>query len=323
MHQRKPANKPAGSANVSRGELRTIQQDGETCGNFATWCQEEYGTVITHSFPAGRTGARLLRMERGGGEFATPATSDLVVCFPKTIGVRVRRDFGAGRFEGTVIPGSFGVMSPGVCNKAVDDAANVVLTLSVPYQNLLDVFAGDDALPSDGDFGAAHTRLNLDRSIVHRVDALFAELRRDNPRGSLYAQSMLLYLGARLLDIRAGRAVHPGGGGGGLAPRQLRRVTDYMRQHAHQDLGLGDLAALVDLSAKHFARAFRQSTGLPPHRWLMNQRIEKARELLAVADLGIAEIALVCGFADQSHFTATFRKMTGMTPGGWRRQISQ
>jgi AraC family transcriptional regulator len=107
---------------------------------------------------------------------------------------------------------------------------------------------------------------------------------------------------------------------GGLAPWQLRKVKDFMRQYAQHDLLLEDLAALVDLSAKHFARAFRQSTGLPPHRWLVNQRIDRARELLGKAELSLAEIALACGFADQSHFTVAFRKATGMTPGAFRRE---
>ena len=107
---------------------------------------------------------------------------------------------------------------------------------------------------------------------------------------------------------------------GGLPPRQLQRVTDFMREHAAQDLLLDDLAALVGLSPTHFARAFRQSTGVPPHRWLTNLRIERARELLEAGDLPLAEIALACGFADQSHFTVTFKKATALTPGAYRRE---
>ena len=90
--------------------------------------------------------------------------------------------------------------------------------------------------------------------------------------------------------------------------------------HLAKDLGLEDLAAVVDLSPQHFARAVCQSTGLPPHRWLTNQRIERARDLLATGNLPIAEIALDCGFADQSHLTTAFRKATGVTPGAYRRE---
>ncbi len=88
-----------------------------------------------------------------------------------------------------------------------------------------------------------------------------------------------------------------------------------------QDLALEELAALVSLSAKHFARAFRQSTGTPPHRWLIERRLDRAKAMLVEGDLDLAEIALACGFADQSHFTAAFRKLVGMTPGSYRREL--
>ena len=91
--------------------------------------------------------------------------------------------------------------------------------------------------------------------------------------------------------------------------------------HLTEDVGLVELAALVDLSPKHFARAFKQSTGTPPHQFLLQQRIARAKELLARHDGGsISEIALACGFADQSHFTAAFRKATGQPPGAYRRE---
>jgi AraC family transcriptional regulator len=107
---------------------------------------------------------------------------------------------------------------------------------------------------------------------------------------------------------------------GGLSGWQLRRVTDFMTDHAAEDLALDQLAAQVNFSAKHFARAFRQSTGVPPHRWLIERRIDRAKAFLIDGDLSLAEIALACGFADQSHFTAAFRRSTGLTPGAYRRE---
>jgi AraC family transcriptional regulator len=109
---------------------------------------------------------------------------------------------------------------------------------------------------------------------------------------------------------------------GGLAPRHLRRVVDYIEAHVGRDISLSELAALTELSAKHFARAFKQSTGLPPHQWLIALRIKRAQHLLTTTDATIAEIALSCGFADQSHFTAAFRKATSSTPAAFRRAYS-
>ena len=107
---------------------------------------------------------------------------------------------------------------------------------------------------------------------------------------------------------------------GGLSPRDLRRVCDFIKEQFAQDIGLDDLAALTGLSSKHFARAFKQSTGLPPHQYLITQRVEAAKRYLVNARTSLAEIALECGFSDQSQFTATFRKSVGLAPGAWRRE---
>ena len=101
---------------------------------------------------------------------------------------------------------------------------------------------------------------------------------------------------------------------GGLSPRHLRRACDFISEHLAEDICLDDLAELTGLTCKHFARAFRQSTGLPPHQYLVLQRIEAAKRRLVDARVSLADIALECGFADQSHFTAAFRKAVGVRP---------
>ena len=104
-----------------------------------------------------------------------------------------------------------------------------------------------------------------------------------------------------------------------LAPWQLKRVTDFISANLAETLQLGDLAALSGLSTSHFGRAFKGSTGLPPHRWHLNLRIDRARAMLADADASLADVACATGFADQSHFTRVFSRTVGMSPGVWRR----
>jgi AraC family transcriptional regulator len=106
---------------------------------------------------------------------------------------------------------------------------------------------------------------------------------------------------------------------GGLARRQLRRVTEYMLAHLERPIGLDELAALVGLSRYHFCTAFRLSTGLPPHVWLTGQRMMLARRLLADPNMSIGEIALAVGYATPSAFSATFRRIVGVTPRDFRR----
>lgn len=107
---------------------------------------------------------------------------------------------------------------------------------------------------------------------------------------------------------------------GGLAPWQLRRVKEMLLSRLDEPISVEELARACSLSPGHFARAFRQTTGQPPHRWLIERRIEKARQLLLDTTLSLAQIAQTCGFADQSHFTRVFVQLVQASPGQWRRR---
>ena len=105
---------------------------------------------------------------------------------------------------------------------------------------------------------------------------------------------------------------------GGLPECRLRRVAQYVHDNLHRKLRLAELSGLVHMSPYHFARLFKQSTGMSPHRFLIQQRIEQARALLAAQTLPIAEIARSVGFRTPSHFATSFRRLTGITPGAYR-----
>jgi AraC-like DNA-binding protein len=105
-----------------------------------------------------------------------------------------------------------------------------------------------------------------------------------------------------------------------LSPLEERRVTSRLLDDLTGDTSLADLAALTGRSRSHFIRAFKQSTGVPPHRWLLMQRVKRAKELLRGTNTPIAEVALTCGFSDQSHLTRVFSKAFRISPGAWRRQ---
>lgn len=109
---------------------------------------------------------------------------------------------------------------------------------------------------------------------------------------------------------------------GGLAPSALRRVRDYVEANLERRIDLGQLAAIANLSRCHFAYAFKQSVGCPPHRYVMSRRLERARHLLITSEQAIAEIAYASGFADQSHFSRAFRAFFGASPLGFRRSRS-
>jgi AraC-like DNA-binding protein len=105
---------------------------------------------------------------------------------------------------------------------------------------------------------------------------------------------------------------------GGLQPQTLRRVREYIESHVDESISLGKLAAVAGLSVFHFARAFKDSQGVTPHSYVLEQRIERAQKLLAGTDIPISRIALATGFSDQSHFARHFRARIGITPSAFR-----
>lgn len=106
---------------------------------------------------------------------------------------------------------------------------------------------------------------------------------------------------------------------GSLSPSQLRRATRFLARFSGPPTSVAEIAGNIGLSPAQFSRAFKGSTGFPPHRWQLNLRIEKAQELLRYGSLPLAEIALATGFAEQSHFTRIFKKVVGVSPGAWQR----
>jgi len=144
--------------------------------------------------------------------------------------------------------------------------------------------------------------------------ALKAELETDGIGSRLYAESMATALSAHLLRYYSARHCISWGDTGGLPKSKLKQVIDYISEHLNQDLGLAELAELVQMSSYYFARLFKQSTGLTPHQYVIHCRVERAKQLLLKGELKIAEVAYSVGFAHQSHLNHHFKRLVGVTP---------
>jgi AraC-like DNA-binding protein len=151
---------------------------------------------------------------------------------------------------------------------------------------------------------------------VAKCAALLADACTECSSGDrLYGESLTTALTAILFSRRSA----PTPRASGLSRSQLRRAMEYLDAHLAEDISLGEMAALVGLSQSQFARSFKTSTGVPPYQWFLDARIKRAQELLLHGDESIASIAIQTGFADQSHLTKTFRRVTGATPKNWQR----
>src|SRR3984893_6446697 len=167
------------------------------------------------------------------------------------------------------------------------------------------------------------TLIGVEDPVIGRLAALGRiELNEGGAGGRLYVEGLAATLAVHLLRSLGLSRRSPIQHKGGLAPRQIRRVLEYIEAHLTDELGLVELAAIAELSPHYFGEAFRISTGRSPHRYVMERRVERARDLLWDADRPIGDIAYAAGFSSQSHFTANFRRVTGGTPGRFRRSLS-
>jgi AraC family transcriptional regulator len=143
----------------------------------------------------------------------------------------------------------------------------------------------------------------------------------ENPTDPLYAEALSAVLLHELLRLNNGVTASEPMARGGLAPWQQKRVAQYVEEHLSEGIALTTLADLAELSPYHFARAFKHSFGVPPHRYHMTRRIDEAKMLLAKTAVTVTEIALQVGFSETSSFTAAFRKLTGHSPTEFRRSL--
>ncbi|HXZ05900.1 MAG TPA: AraC family transcriptional regulator [Ktedonobacteraceae bacterium] len=161
-----------------------------------------------------------------------------------------------------------------------------------------------------------------DPRIEHICLALLAELREGGPSGRLYSEGLAIALAAHVISSYSSEPRPLPEHRKGLPPHLLRHVISVIEDRLSEDLGLVDLASEVGLSQSHFASLFRQSTGLSPHHYLVQRRLERAQSLLRSTNLAIDEIALMVGFYDQSHLTRHMRRLLGFTPKYVREYLS-
>ncbi|SOC36763.1 AraC family transcriptional regulator [Rhizobium subbaraonis] len=157
-----------------------------------------------------------------------------------------------------------------------------------------------------------------DGVVLGIAQALLPALERPQDAGQLFLEHIGMALLTHLTQ-RYGGVHFPPRKKGTLAAWQEKRATELLAGRANGQVSIAELAQACDLSRSYFIKAFRETFGKTPYRWLTEYRVARARDLLK-SDMPIAEVAAACGFADQSHLTRVFSEMIGETPGNWRRR---
>lgn len=177
-----------------------------------------------------------------------------------------------------------------------------------------------DEMASFGQIELAPQWNIFDPVIQSLVNALKTDLEAGSPAGRLYGESFGTALSVHLLKNSSTFRQKSSEYLGGLSRQKLKRVLDYIEAHLAEDISLENLATLAGISPCYFSRLFKQSMQIAPHQYVIRQRVELAKRSLRQSDLGIADIALLCGFSHQSHLNRHFKRVVGVSPNAFRNQ---
>lgn len=230
---------------------------------------------------------------------------------------RLARRSGRALASGTARPGVVTIIPAGSSARwDIDGKVDVLqLYLSQPTMERIAAEAGKTAA-NDLVERTGHPDPTISRLLTMATDTFDDGAALE----TLFRQQLTELIATRLLASHTGTPTNYQPPSGGLSPTALRRAMERLRSDSDMDISLAALASDAGISRFHFCRAFKESTGLSPHTWLRQRRLERAKEMLRDPSMPIVFIAAELGYGSQTAFAAAFRRLTGETPTDWRRR---
>ena len=260
-------------------------------------------------------GAALLGIR--AGTYRIPAADDHRVGVHVGAPVRANCSCDGSRQARIQAHGDADVIPAGLPGRWTDDGDGRILRISISDAFARATFDQLELKPSQAQI---RCRMQVrDARLQHIAWALSAELEADDASDLLYAESLCTALVARLADA----APSFRGRRHALAPKAAARVIDYIEAHLDQRLTLSELAALAAISVPHFKVLFRETLGMPVHRYVVQRRVERAKALLLEGRLSVGQVAIEAGFAHQSHLASWMNRLLGVTPREIARAAAQ
>ncbi|WP_244069237.1 AraC family transcriptional regulator [Bradyrhizobium sp. Ce-3] len=250
-------------------------------------------------------------------DIVKPMVDHVIMTYPAG-SQQLERRTGRAAAIGTARPGVVTIIPAGSTSRWDIHQSMHVVQLYLPHATLERVAVeAEGAAPGDLLERTAHPDPITSRLLLSAADALDGARALD----ALFRHQLTDLLANRLLSAHAGVHATVQATMGGLAPAALRRAIERLRSDSDADVSLAALATDAGLSRFHFCRAFKDSTGLSPHAWLRQHRLEQAMNMLRDTDASVVSIAAALGYGSQTAFAAAFRKLTGETPSDWRRRL--
>lgn len=255
-----------------------------------------------------------MALDRPAGSFREPGVASASLQLAVSGRGPCSLDLGAGRINAGIKPGCW-VIGPAEqeCHYNLTGDLDL-LVFELPIDLMRQLSEHNDAC---FDFGALHSKLSDDILVENLAKSIWQESQISNQPSTLWIDSALLTLAGRLLTL-GDKAVDVFTGG--LATWQIRRATEMLESDLGRNITLSDLASEVGLSPFHFSRAFKQSVGVPPHRYRTKLRVETACRLLETTDAPITDIAFQVSYESSQALARIFVQEMGITPSQWRRE---
>ena len=204
---------------------------------------------------------------------------------------------------------------------ALHDKPIHVLFFYLPRE-ALNAIADEADAPRVGDLN--HKPVGIDDDTISSLGrVLLPALNYPDQASQLFVDHLLFAIGVHIAQTYGGMRPPSPPVRGGLASWQVRRAKEILCANLDGSVPLKEVARECRLSVSQFSRAFRRTMGVAPHKWLLTRRVEVAKDRLRDNQLSLPDVALACGFADQSHLTRVFTRIVGLSPGAWRRARDQ
>jgi AraC family transcriptional regulator len=309
---------------VCNGKFRTGKMvQAKTYDNYADFYRRSSYSVFPqqHRVVHGAFRSNMIIVDQDRHELSDPAVDELIVSIPLEGGAcDYEWNMGCAWVLGQSRTGDLIVVPPGVQSRWRVGGGRKLIILAVPTALVRGLLGSDCPADLSDAFEPISGSSAPDPFVGAALHRLWSLGDSEEPLSRMFVDSAVLAVVCQLLILAGGPA--PQAAEGAFSSRDWRRVCDYIETHLHEEIVLVDLANAGGWSVRHFSRMFRRSAGQSPHRFILRKRVDRAKDLLKSPRSALAEIALTCGFADQSHFTTSFRKATGRTPLRWRHEFA-
>jgi AraC family transcriptional regulator len=252
------------------------------------------------------------------GVLEVPGLQSVLVAIHVGAAAKISCRRGGESHTGSAVHGDIDIVPAHTASRwEIHGQNDTALILSLP-PSLLDVVAEEQGF--DSRRVEVRNRFQVRDPQLENIGwALKTEMESNYPSGRLYVESLAVSVASRLVSAYSSVAQRMPQQTGGLGGRRFKQTLAYIEDNLSEDLSLSQLASIAGISASHFKTLFRESAGVPLHQFVIQRRIDRAKDMLMAGKLSIAEIAFATGFSHQSHLARHMRRASGLSPRAMKR----